>query len=530
MYLRLAEVFQMNHRDLLRPEEFLTYSQNPSQVGEADVMWDAFAYTISCVEITQRGVNAANGTSTLIAGIQQQTLTLLRMLADTIVSYMSAMVNQPENRLRLAQLNWERLGKLLEGHPAMSSHDTASLKLTKPVLMDDPFFILTQLTLHPLPGNVEPGHLLETLLMAEVVKTIASFATLDIEPILASEPRISSYTDHALQPLDPHVASALMTFVRYVMDTLRMPEAQQTKFLHQVPDRLLLKLLRTYVLPFLRKSALLMDARHGVLFPETQPAMSTAEPLDDEYARLAALLHLPELLPMCTKWVQDDLLKSLISTWCEDAVTVSTAGVRAPDMSSLLRMGRSAALVAGESSSSSSSSSSAGPVPFVHLPIGLNHPAIYELVGLPRRLDALFEQSIKYICPKCNTVPHDPALCLCCGTIVCSQSFCCLEGLDSDGRGECNTHALTCTGPVGIYLLIKKCVILLLHVRNGCFHPAPFLDEHGEADLGLRRGRPQFLNPLRYDDLRRLWLTHGIPIHVARKIEQSYDIGGWRTL
>ncbi|KAG9323094.1 hypothetical protein KVV02_006809 [Mortierella alpina] len=530
MYLRLAEVFQMNHRDLLRPEEFLTYSQNPSQVGEADVMWDAFAYTISCVEITQRGVNAANGTSTLIAGIQQQTLTLLRMLADTIVSYMSAMVNQPENRLRLAQLNWERLGKLLEGHPAMSSHDTASLKLTKPVLMDDPFFILTQLTLHPLPGNVEPGHLLETLLMAEVVKTIASFVTLDIEPILASEPRISSYTDHALQPLDPHVASALMTFVRYVMDTLRMPAAQQTKFLHQVPDRLLLKLLRTYVLPFLRKSALLMDARHGVLFPETQPAMSTAEPLDDEYARLAALLHLPELLPMCTKWVQDDLLKSLISTWCEDAVTVSTAGVRAPDMSSLLRMGRSAALVAGESSSSSSSSSSAGPLPFVHLPIGLNHPAIYELVGLPRRLDALFEQSIKYICPKCNTVPHDPALCLCCGTIVCSQSFCCLEGLDSDGRGECNTHALTCTGPVGIYLLIKKCVILLLHVRNGCFHPAPFLDEHGEADLGLRRGRPQFLNPLRYDDLRRLWLTHGIPIHVARKIEQSYDIGGWRTL
>jgi len=87
-----------------------------------------------------------------------------------------------------------------------------------------------------------------------------------------------------------------------------------------------------------------------------------------------------------------------------------------------------------------------------------------------------------------------------------------------------------CTGPVGIYLLIKKCVILLLHVRNGCFHPAPFLDEHGEADLGLRRGRPQFLNPLRYDDLRRLWLTHGIPIHVARKIEQSYDFGGWRTL
>ncbi|KAG0208840.1 hypothetical protein BGX28_000315 [Mortierella sp. GBA30] len=541
MYMRLAEVFQMNHRDLLRPEEFLTYSQNPSQVGEADVMWDAFAYTISCVEITQRGVNAANGTSTLIAGIQQQTLTLLRMMADTIVSYMSVMVNQPENRLRLAQLNLERLGKLLEGHPGLERKDADALQLVKPVLLDDPFFILTQLTLHPLPGNVEPGHLLETLLMVEIVKTIASFVTTDVEPILAAEPRIAAYNEHTLEPLSPQNASALMTFVQYVMKTLRIPEAQKIKFLSKMPDRLLLKLLRTYVLPFLRKSALLMDARHGVLFPETQPAMSTAEPLDDEYARLAALLHLPELLPMCTKWTQDDLLRCLVSAWCDDVVTLSTVsgsysdGGRAPDLSSMLRTRGSSSALSGLASSSSSPSPSAaapgaGVAPFIHLPIGLNHPAIYELVGLPRRLDALFEQSIKYICPKCNTVPHDPALCLCCGTIVCSQSFCCLEGLDSDGRGECNTHALTCTGPVGIYLLIKKCVILLLHVRNGCFHPAPFLDEHGEADLGLRRGRPQFLNPLRYDDLRRLWLTHGIPIHVARKIEQSYDIGGWRTL
>ncbi|KAG0369200.1 hypothetical protein BGZ54_000069 [Gamsiella multidivaricata] len=536
MYLRLAEVFQMNFRDLYRTEEESMENHMFSQVAEVDVMWEAFAYTISCVEITQRGVNAANGTSTLIAGIQQQTLTLLRMMADTILSCNSLMVKRPENHFRMSQMSSERLAKILQGHPGLHSTMVPLLVRNEPLLLDDPFFILTELALHSLPRNVEPGHLLEILLMVEIVKTVAAFAATDIEPLLAGEARIMAYTEHTLQPLSPEDSSAWESFVVYVMRSLGMSEAQLNQFTNKMPDRLFFKLLKTYVLPFLRKSALLFDARYGVLFPETQPAMSTAEPLDDEYARLAALLHLPELLPLCTKWIEDDLLKNLLSAWCEDVAKYSGPGSfpgsDAGESSSVSRgNGPTFAQSSNqEFSSPSSYPSAAAHAQFMRLSIGLNHPAIYELVGLPRRLDALFEQSIKYICPKCNTVPHDPALCLCCGTIVCSQSFCCLEGLDSEGRGECNTHALTCTGPVGIYLLIKKCVILLLHVRNGCFHPAPFLDEHGEADLGLRRGRPQFLNPLRYDDLRRLWLTHGIPIHVARKIEQSYDIGGWRTL
>ncbi|KAF8933107.1 hypothetical protein BGZ52_008581 [Haplosporangium bisporale] len=451
MYLRLAEVFQMNHEDLLSPEEILTHNEHPSQVGQVDIMWEAFAYTISCVEITQRGVNAANGTSTLIAGIQQQNLTLLRMMADTIVSYTSLMVNRPENRVHLAQMSWNRLAKIIQGCPGIGHNEEAALSQIKPLLLEDPFFVLTELVF----SSVEPSHLLETLYMVEIAKTIVGLVTTDLSTLVAQEPRISSYCDSSLPALDASNSGILRSVVEFVIKELGVNEQAVASNLSRVPDQLLLKLVRSYTLPFLRKCALLFDARPG-----------------------------------------------------------------APDMSS--------AMIGAPSTGTPSNSTLKVPMPI----IGLNHPAIYELVGLPRRLDALFEQSIKYICPGCNTVPHDPALCLCCGTIVCSQSFCCLDGVDHEGRGECNTHALTCTGPVGIYLLIKKCVILLLHVRNGngCFHPAPFLDEHGEADLGLRRGRPQFLNPLRYDDLRRLWLTHGIPIHVARKIEQSYDIGGWRTL
>ncbi|KAF9580550.1 hypothetical protein BGW38_002748 [Lunasporangiospora selenospora] len=568
MYVRLADVFLMNHEDMTTVDDSTSHSNATGQYSDVDVMREAFAYTISCVEITQRGVNAANGTSTLIAGIQQQTLTLLRMMVDTIDSYTTAMVQAPTARMWLTLQSLERLGKVLQGCQTQEQLHMMPIGVAKPLLLDDPFFVLTELTLIPSTGNVEPGHLLEILLVAEVVRTVAAFLTTsNISTLLTSEPRILSFSEYSLEPLQLEESAALVAMVRLVAEGFGVPEEHTKTFLANMPDRLLLKLIKTYVLPFLRKSALLFDARYGVLFPETQPAMSTAEPIDDEYLRLAALLHLTNLVPLCAQWTSDEQLRRMILFWCEDAVLHSNAETSStgssvaagkaiahsgsgygstslvgsvPGSGSSSASGSASGSSSGSSSSLSLGSSSVAVVnhgeraaasgSILRHPIDLNHPTIYELVGLPKRLDALFEQSIKYVCPRCNTVPHDPALCLSCGTIVCSQSFCCLEGVDSDGRGECNMHASTCTGPVGIYLLIKKCVILLLHVRSGCFHPAPFLDEHGEADLGLRRGRPQFLNPLRYDDLRRLWLTHGIPVHVARKIEQSYDIGGWRTL
>ena len=44
----------------------------------------------------------------------------------------------------------------------------------------------------------------------------------------------------------------------------------------------------------------------------------------------------------------------------------------------------------------------------------------------------------------------------------------------------------SCAGNIGMYLLVKKCVLLLLHGDNGCFMNAPYLDTHGEVDLGLK--------------------------------------------
>jgi E3 ubiquitin-protein ligase UBR1 len=73
----------------------------------------------------------------------------------------------------------------------------------------------------------------------------------------------------------------------------------------------------------------------------------------------------------------------------------------------------------------------------------LEHPAIYELVGLPHQLDSLAAESLERKCERCKQVPAEPAMCLFCGVIVCNQSFCCMDGEEEAQHGECNMHMWT---------------------------------------------------------------------------------------
>lgn len=73
----------------------------------------------------------------------------------------------------------------------------------------------------------------------------------------------------------------------------------------------------------------------------------------------------------------------------------------------------------------------------------LEHPTVYELLGLPNQLDTLVAASLEQECKRCGTVPHMPALCLFCGEMVCAQSFCCMVGEDEAANGECNEHMWT---------------------------------------------------------------------------------------
>jgi len=87
-----------------------------------------------------------------------------------------------------------------------------------------------------------------------------------------------------------------------------------------------------------------------------------------------------------------------------------------------------------------------------------------------------------------------------------------------------------CGGPIGVYFLVKRCSLLYLYVEKGTFGQPPYLDDHGEVDTAMRRGRRQYLHPARFEELRKIWLNHGIPTLITRKLETAVDNGGWETL
>ncbi|KAJ2159520.1 E3 ubiquitin-protein ligase ubr1 [Coemansia sp. RSA 552] len=270
------------------------------------------------------------------------------------------------------------------------------------------------------------------------------------------------------------------------------------------------KLVATLILPFLRRVALVLNIQYGLdiareapwLRAERHQALGSDDgtqvlpQTEPECARLLKLLHLPALHQLFDPETQPATM-SLAEGWLRE-----------------LRLFRRR----------HTSPMSLGAGYTMAVPVCM--PTPYSLVELPDRFEVLFERSAKALCPRCGGTPNDPALCLLCGSFVCVQNFCCQE----DGIGECNMHMKTCGGTIGVYLLVKKCGLVLLHHDNGCFMSAPYLDQHGEVDLGLKRGRPLFINKVRYEEMRRLVLTQKIPVFIARKIDQAFDIGGWVSL
>ncbi|KAG9599486.1 hypothetical protein KCU77_g4540, partial [Aureobasidium melanogenum] len=98
-------------------------------------------------------------------------------------------------------------------------------------------------------------------------------------------------------------------------------------------------------------------------------------------------------------------------------------------------------------------------------------------------------------------------------------------------KGGCYQHREKCSGNIGIFINIRKCMVLFLHHSHGSWYHAPYLDRHGEVDPTLRRHHQLFLNQKRYDKLlREAWLNHGIPSVISRRLEGDMNTGGWETL
>jgi E3 ubiquitin-protein ligase UBR2 len=150
---------------------------------------------------------------------------------------------------------------------------------------------------------------------------------------------------------------------------------------------------------------------------------------------------------------------------------------------------------------------------------------IRQLVSLPDDYSDLINSVSTFTCK--NNEREDsrnPTMCLVCGEVICSQTYCCQRELNKQQVGACNYHTEVCGAGAGIYLRIRDAEILLLGQSTGCFLSAPYLDDYGETDQGLRRGHPLHLDRESYKKLQLLWLGHGVHEDIARKTEAQSHI------
>lgn len=88
---------------------------------------------------------------------------------------------------------------------------------------------------------------------------------------------------------------------------------------------------------------------------------------------------------------------------------------------------------------------------------------VNRLVPLPSDYSELINSVSQFTCPNSDLEDsRSPTMCLVCGAMLCSQSYCCQTDLDSQMVGACTFHTHFCGAGVGIFLRIRDCKILLL--------------------------------------------------------------------
>lgn len=321
-------------------------------------------------------------------------------------------------------------------------------------------------------------HLLHLVIVAHLVQ------------VLLTEHTDDSSMDHDGVSSEEHLVLELHRVLQTHLDSARPPPACGWQLWRGV---------KAALLPFLRCTAMFFHYLHS-----TAPPAELLLSESDQWEALCSYLNLPSNLLLLFSQ-QRTLLEPLIHRWCADPrVRQRVDGSRAGPESGL------------------------GPV-LVRYPRESN-----RLVDLPEDYSVLINQASSFTCPRSSgDQARAPTLCLVCGTLLCSQSYCCQTELDGDDLGACTYHALTCGAGAGLFLRVRECQVLFVAGKTkGCFYPPPYLDDYGETDQGLKRGNPLRLCTERYLKIQRLWRQHALAevIGHAQEANQTLAAIDWQHL
>ena len=424
LYRRLRDTLKLNELKSTRNTQDVNPRSSTDQLCLSDVLVKAVGYTISTAELTQRGVEAGYG-MTFLEKIPESQLTHLRILSDTVASYIAA------GSLRSGLANNQILQEV--SADANSQHcklfisqyvdgDTQHIPMEAcelvPLLSHDIFTFLVECDfgLREVRPGMDIMSLVRICYLAELVKVVYCIsrnipANVWLQHVLSNE----ASNDRELLTF----TSFAFWITRYTMECVeRSPtskadeeQTQNDAFSQPGLDNPAgwLTFVKKYALVFLRKCVVLLYVKHGVDFN----SHISPEPDADELDRLAEALRLPPVVEMCAALTDvsaafgwPEATKTLVGGWIRHEVQHYS-------------WGRHFALVTPHTPSSLPSSPSPPQV--------LSHPGIFELVGLPKNFDALIEESTRRKCPNSGRDLGDPMLCLLCGDMFCGQSVCCLK-------------------------------------------------------------------------------------------------------
>ncbi|SPQ17838.1 36685ff8-bd82-4ad4-a029-cac1570eb423 [Thermothielavioides terrestris] len=517
VYRRLRDTLSKN--GIVSRHEIGPAELEANELYGSDALARSVGFSISAVEIQQRGVEAEYG-MTFLEKIPDQVLTQLRILAETVTSYIAVggLRESGENKIDTEyRRDSERQHCQLFitqylGEATENSRSPASSY--PPLLSQDPFIFLCECVFGVIPAQgFEIAHMVRLCYLAEITKVAYH---------LARNVRMAQYFQYVgadrRQDMDP-ATSKFLAFCDGLCEidiecaAQGMVEIDRPRWENRAFEQPGLGswdswyiLLRKYALAFLRKCVVLLHVKYGVDFN----SRVSPNPEQRELERLTEALRVPSL---------DEMLTAL----------TPAQGVQHGWPASTRR------LVAGWVKHQALWPYN-GDCDTLPQSAVISHPGIFELVGLPKNYDTLIEESTRRRCPTKGRDVTDPVICLFCGDIFCSQAVCCAKEI-REGRnkvfkvGGAQQHMIKCQGNIGLFINIRKCCVFYLSRLSGSFSQAPYIDKYGEVDMGLRFGRQLFLHQKRYDSmLRNLWLSHGVPSFIARKLEADINTGGWETI
>lgn len=409
-YRRLRDTLRQNKLSR-RP----TDSEGRDDMHGSDTLARSVGFSISAAEIQQRGIGVQYG-MTLIEKIPEQTLIQLRILCETVASYISigglrfGGDNVVEEEFRRASERqhcqlfvMEYLDQSLK-QEMVSGHSTS--KKYEPLLNQDTFVYLCESMFGmAVAQGMDVMHLVRLCYLVEIVKVVYQ---------ISRNIPLSRWLEHTINR--NHEDPALNNFANFC-NTITVAGMNASHQVEETSDDLqnkgfdqpgldslagLHSFVKRYALVFLRKTAILLHVHAGVDF---NSHISSA-PEADELTRLTAALRLPSFDEMCTaltplgtQYGWPARTEALALGWIRHQAVFSQTSIELPSSAQL------------------------------------SHPAIFELVGLPKNYDTLIEECAKRRCPKTGKDLADPIVCLMCGDIFCGQTMCCLmEYREEEGK------------------------------------------------------------------------------------------------